>query len=93
MNAKVKEKPQIETLQLKVGGMSCSFCAESIRKAVRRQPGLGRCGRDANLKANGVGNSVERGRHICAQTDAGAFSWPVARRAAFFVALTGSREF
>ncbi len=40
MNPKVKEKPRVETLQLKVGGMSCSFCAESIRKAVGRQPGV-----------------------------------------------------
>ena len=40
MSTEVKEKPQIETLQLKVGGMSCSFCAESIRKAVGRQPGV-----------------------------------------------------
>ncbi len=40
MNPTVKEQPQIETLQLKVGGMSCSFCAESIRKAVGRQPGV-----------------------------------------------------
>ena len=38
MSTEVKEKPRIETLQLKVGGMSCSFCAESIRKAVGRQP-------------------------------------------------------
>jgi heavy metal translocating P-type ATPase len=28
------------TLQIKVGGMSCSFCAESIRKAVGRQKGV-----------------------------------------------------
>ncbi|MBI4410795.1 MAG: heavy metal translocating P-type ATPase [Gemmatimonadetes bacterium] len=29
-----------ETIHLKVGGMSCSFCAESIRKAVSRQRGV-----------------------------------------------------
>lgn len=30
----------LETLHLKVGGMSCSFCVESIRKAVARQQGV-----------------------------------------------------
>ncbi|NIR43527.1 MAG: cation-transporting P-type ATPase, partial [Gammaproteobacteria bacterium] len=29
-----------QTLQLKVGGMSCSFCSESIRKALSRQQGV-----------------------------------------------------
>src|SRR5687767_9906596 len=30
----------VETVHLKVGGMSCSFCAESIRKGVSRQRGV-----------------------------------------------------
>jgi len=30
----------LHTVQLKVGGMSCSFCSESIRKAVGRQRGV-----------------------------------------------------
>lgn len=30
----------VETLRLKVGGMSCSFCVESIRKALSRQRGV-----------------------------------------------------
>ncbi len=30
----------IETLQLKIGGISCSFCASSIEKAVGRQRGV-----------------------------------------------------
>ncbi|NIR46655.1 MAG: heavy metal translocating P-type ATPase [Gemmatimonadetes bacterium] len=30
----------LRTVQLKVGGMSCSFCSESIRKAVGRQRGV-----------------------------------------------------
>ena len=30
----------VETAQLKVGGMSCSFCSESIRKALSRQKGV-----------------------------------------------------
>jgi heavy metal translocating P-type ATPase len=34
------EKPQVETVHLKVGGMSCSFCTESIRKGVGRQKGV-----------------------------------------------------
>jgi Cu+-exporting ATPase len=29
-----------ESLQIKIGGMSCSFCAESIRKAIGRDPGV-----------------------------------------------------
>ena len=29
-----------DTLQIKVGGMSCSFCAESIRKAIGRDKGV-----------------------------------------------------
>ena len=28
------------TLQLKIGGMSCSFCASSIEKALRREKGV-----------------------------------------------------
>ena len=31
---------EIETLQLKIGGISCSFCATSIEKAVGRQRGV-----------------------------------------------------
>ncbi|MBI4539411.1 MAG: heavy-metal-associated domain-containing protein [Gemmatimonadetes bacterium] len=30
----------MNSLQVKIGGMSCSFCAESIRKALGRQPGV-----------------------------------------------------
>ncbi|MBI4539406.1 MAG: heavy metal translocating P-type ATPase [Gemmatimonadetes bacterium] len=30
----------LSTLQIKVGGMSCSFCSESIRKAIGRQQGV-----------------------------------------------------
>ena len=32
--------PEVETLQLKIGGISCSFCASSIEKAVGRQKGV-----------------------------------------------------
>ncbi len=32
--------PASATLQLKIGGMSCSFCANSIEKALRRQRGV-----------------------------------------------------
>ncbi len=32
--------PEVETLQLKVGGISCSFCANSIEKAVGRDKGV-----------------------------------------------------
>ena len=31
---------EVETLQLKIGGISCSFCASSIEKAVSRQRGV-----------------------------------------------------
>ena len=31
---------ELTTLQLKIGGMSCSFCANSIEKALRRQKGV-----------------------------------------------------
>ena len=34
------EIPEVETLQLKIGGISCSFCANSIEKAVGRQKGV-----------------------------------------------------
>jgi Cu+-exporting ATPase len=37
------ERPEANepaTLQIKVGGMSCSFCAESIRKAISRDEGV-----------------------------------------------------
>jgi heavy metal translocating P-type ATPase len=30
----------MRTLQLKIGGMSCSFCAHSIERALRREPGV-----------------------------------------------------
>jgi len=29
-----------ETLQLKIGGMSCSFCSNSIERALGRQKGV-----------------------------------------------------
>ncbi len=32
--------PEVETLQLKIGGISCSFCASSIEKAVGRDKGV-----------------------------------------------------
>jgi len=32
--------PDSETLQLKIGGMSCSFCANSIEKALFKEPGV-----------------------------------------------------
>nr|MBA3584939.1 cation-translocating P-type ATPase [Gemmatimonadota bacterium] len=32
--------PGTDTLQIKIGGMSCSFCAESIRKAIGRDKGV-----------------------------------------------------
>lgn len=32
--------PGTDTLQIKVGGMSCSFCANSIRKAISREDGV-----------------------------------------------------
>ncbi len=32
--------PEVETLQLKIGGISCSFCASSIERAVGRQKGV-----------------------------------------------------
>ncbi len=32
--------PEFATLQLKIGGMSCSFCANSIEKALRREKGV-----------------------------------------------------
>ncbi len=32
--------PELATLQLKIGGMSCSFCTSSIEKALRRQKGV-----------------------------------------------------
>ena len=32
--------PELATLQLKIGGMSCSFCANSIEKALRREKGV-----------------------------------------------------
>lgn len=36
-----KKRPQdTSTLQIKIGGMSCSFCAESIRKAIGRDKGV-----------------------------------------------------
>ncbi|MBW3554551.1 MAG: heavy metal translocating P-type ATPase [Gemmatimonadetes bacterium] len=41
--AREAEAPQANgssTLQIKVGGMSCSFCAESIRKAIGREQGV-----------------------------------------------------
>ena len=31
---------ELATLQLKIGGMSCSFCANSIEKALRREKGV-----------------------------------------------------
>ncbi len=34
------EVPEVETLQLKIGGISCSFCAASIERAVGRQKGV-----------------------------------------------------
>ena len=34
------EIPEVETLQLKIGGISCSFCASSIEKAVGRDKGV-----------------------------------------------------
>jgi Cu+-exporting ATPase len=34
------EARPMENLQIKVGGMSCSFCAESIRKAIGRDEGV-----------------------------------------------------
>ncbi len=36
----MNDAQSIETLQVKVGGMSCSFCTETIRKAVGRQEGV-----------------------------------------------------
>lgn len=32
--------PDMSTLQIKIGGMSCSFCANSIRKAISREDGV-----------------------------------------------------
>lgn len=32
--------PGTTTLQIKIGGMSCSFCANSIHKAISRAPGV-----------------------------------------------------
>ncbi len=32
--------PEVETLQLKIGGISCSFCANSIEKALGRDKGV-----------------------------------------------------
>ncbi len=32
--------PEVESLQLKIGGISCSFCASSIEKALGRQKGV-----------------------------------------------------
>ncbi len=32
--------PELATLQLKIGGMSCSFCTNSIEKALRRHKGV-----------------------------------------------------
>lgn len=32
--------PQLERLQLKIGGMSCSFCSSTIEKAYRRMEGV-----------------------------------------------------
>ncbi len=42
-DAAIAERPdvdEIETLQLKIGGIGCSFCATSIEKAVCRQIGV-----------------------------------------------------
>ncbi|HUG40672.1 MAG TPA: heavy metal translocating P-type ATPase [Longimicrobiales bacterium] len=39
-DAEDAETNGLSTLQIKVGGMSCSFCAESIRKAVGRTQGV-----------------------------------------------------
>ena len=38
--ATTEETAGVRSVQLKVGGMSCSFCSESIRKAVGRQKGV-----------------------------------------------------
>ena len=32
--------PEVEALQLKIGGMSCSFCSSSIERALGRQKGV-----------------------------------------------------
>jgi len=37
----MSETQAIETLQVKIGGMSCSFCTETIRKAFGRMDGVG----------------------------------------------------
>jgi heavy metal translocating P-type ATPase len=34
------DRPGVAKLQIKVGGMACSFCTASITKALRRQPGV-----------------------------------------------------
>jgi heavy metal translocating P-type ATPase len=36
----MSERQAIETLQVKIGGMSCSFCTETIRKAYGRMEGV-----------------------------------------------------
>ena len=33
-------QPELATLQLKIGGMSCSFCVNSIEKALRKEKGV-----------------------------------------------------
>ncbi len=34
----------MEKLQIKIGGMQCSFCVESIRKALMQMDGVGEVG-------------------------------------------------
>ena len=36
----MKNAPTMETLQVKIGGMSCSFCSDTIRKAYNRVEGV-----------------------------------------------------
>ena len=38
--ADLADAGEVETLQLKIGGISCSFCANSIEKAVGKQRGV-----------------------------------------------------
>ncbi len=35
-----RRRQELATLQLKIGGMSCSFCVSSIEKALRREKGV-----------------------------------------------------